>query len=75
MTDNMKKVAKRVGLPQVSCYPFRRQSGTNIERALDVTTAQKAMDHEIAYSTYHHHYDRGLNDVDATDLIVTRERW
>jgi hypothetical protein len=75
MTDNMKRVAKRVGLPQVSYYPFRRQFGTNIERALDVTTAQKAMDHEIAYSTYHQHYDRGLNDVDATDRIVTRERW
>jgi hypothetical protein len=72
MTDNMQKVAKRVGLPQEVTYcSFRRQFGTHIERALDVTTAQKAMDHETGSSTYHQHYDRGLDDVDATDLIVS----
>jgi integrase len=56
----MKQIGKRVGLPQeISCYSFRRQFGTHIERALNVTTAPKAMNHEIGSSTYHQYHDRG----------------
>lgn len=51
-------------------YSFRRQSGTTIERALGLETAQKAMNHDVGTRTFRRYYDRGLDHVNATDLIT-----
>jgi hypothetical protein len=46
--------------------------GTHVEHALDVTTAQTAINHGIGSSVYYlPHHDRGLGHVDLTDSIVS----
>jgi hypothetical protein len=72
LTSNLKMVCKRTGLPQEIWYhSFRCQFDTHVERALDITTAQTAIDHGIGSSEYYSHHDRGLCHLGLTDLIVS----
>jgi hypothetical protein len=67
----LQNACNRAGMPSgVTIYAFRRNFGTSMQRELGIETAQKAMDHTVGSSTYWKFYDRGLDHVDATNLIV-----
>ncbi|KAF7190950.1 hypothetical protein HII31_08109 [Pseudocercospora fuligena] len=67
----LKNAIRRCGFdPGCSFMSWRTLAGTKIERATDVSTAQKALTHQVGGSTYHKHYDRGIDHVDVTGIIV-----
>lgn len=49
---------------------FRRQFGTYVHRGVGLENAQKAMSHQIRSGTLHKHYNKGLDNVDTTNLTV-----
>lgn len=55
---------------QRDIYSFHRQFGTTIESALDLETAQKAVNHDIGFRTFRKHYDRGLDHSGVTDFLT-----
>jgi hypothetical protein len=64
-------VALRCGMStMISFFSVRGEFGTVIQQATNAETAVKALGHAAGTHTSLEHYDKGLDNLDTTDLAI-----